>query len=568
MITRREMLQLTSQAALGVAGAAANGPNHAAQQETARPTRPVFVYDYGWFEAHGYDCWNVAAMWRDVPEKLKPHSWLIVYVAPEQIYTSVGPNTGSNPDITPRPDPDYPRKDAALEKALNYADAQGISIVLMVRRYVKSLAGAPSYARVERACKEHPCIKAFLFTELGAFSFTEADTEHALRFTAIAKQHGEKVLWAMQQGSKLAFWNFLMTDPRWRSFLPDHRDTIVPTWKNVEPCDNMLNWADCVGLWLSGVSADWGFMFDSCFWSQYLGGVRRGFAGRRKIWESFYPKPVTMGGSSEFDARVGQTPFMSGGFHALTQSCPSYLVKDTMILAALTGCRYFQFERFKPFEPGGTLRPVRDKMASLILERGLCRTADQVRERVEVAVETPAQQEDCFRLGLSHTFSGQKPNVFWKQVFNIAEGGLDVVPNEASHHLVPVVPPGTRSRGLFKRVLTAEEAAQPEVLRAALAEHHSPRFAASDPNVLVFDAGNFVYITDSREDNRTTLEFTLESKVQQDYRCTILMQDGTPCDVQVATETIPGGWRKPMFLVAGCSALLEAKSQATTEQKA
>jgi hypothetical protein len=36
----------------------------------------------------------------------------------------------------------------------------------------------------------------------------------------------------------------------------------------------------------------------------------------------------------------------------------------------------------------------------------------------------------------------------------------------------------------------------------------------------------------------------------------------------VATETIPGGWRKPFFLVAGCSALLEAKSQATTEQKA
>lgn len=112
----------------------------------------MFVYDYGWFEAHGYECWNVAAMWRDVPENLKPHSWLILYVAPERIYSSSGPNTGSQADITPRPDPDYPRKDAALDKALSFADKQRINVVLMVRRYVKSPAGAPSYARVERAC--------------------------------------------------------------------------------------------------------------------------------------------------------------------------------------------------------------------------------------------------------------------------------------------------------------------------------------------------------------------------------------------------------------------------------
>jgi hypothetical protein len=567
VITRRDILQLTAQAALGAA-AATKGPNNLAQQKEERQTSPVFVYDYGWFEAHGYECWNVAAMWRDVPEKLRPHSWLILYAPPERIYSSKGPNTGPTADIPPRPDPGYPRKDAALEKALSFADARGINVVLMVRRYVKSLAGAPSYARVERACKQHSCVKGFLFTELGGSSFTEVDAEHALRFTSIAKQHRKKVLWANFQGTKLSFWNFLMTDPQWRSFLPDHYDTIVPTWKNVEPCDNMLNWADCVGLWLSGVSANWGFMFDSCFWPQYLGAARRGFMGRRKIWESFYPKPVTMGGPPQFDARVGQTAFMSGGFHALTQSCPSYLVKDTMILAALTGCRWFQFERFKAFEPGGTLRPVRDKTASLILDRGLCRTADQVRERVELAVETPARQEDGFSLGFSHTFSRQKPNVLWKEVFNVAEGGLDLVPNEASHYLVPIIPPGMRSRGLFKRVLTAEEAAQPEVLRAALAQHHIQRFIASDPNVLVFDAGSFVYITDSREDDRTTLEFTLESRVQQDYRCTVLTQDATQCDVEVASEKTASGWRKPFFLVAGCSVLLEAESQATTEQKA
>ena len=82
---------------------------------------------------------------------------------------------------------------------------------------------------------------------------------------------------------------------------------------------------------------------------------------------------------------------------------------------------------------------------------------------------------------------------------------------------------------------------------------------ASDPNVLVFDAGDTIDVTDSREENRATLEFMLESKVERDYRCTILAQDATPCEVEVATEKSPDGWRKKCILFAGCSALLEGR---------
>jgi len=499
---------------------------------------PVFIYDYGWFESHEYECWNIARMWQDVPEKLRPCSWLILYVAPEQIYSSTGPNTGSRADITPRPDPEYAKKDAAFEASLVYADAQGIGVVLMVRRWCKSAAAAPSYDRIAEACGRHPCVKALLFTELGSHEFPDVDQEHARRFTAIARQHHRKVLWAAFMSGKLALWNFLMAEPQWRSFLAENHDIIVPTWKNVEPSDNMLNWADCVGLWLSGTSDDWGFMFDSCYWPQYIGGVRRGQPARRTFWNDYYPKHAHW-------------------FAAGTLGCPPYLVKDAMILAALTGCRYFQFERFKPFEPGGTLRPVRDKTAGLILDRKLVQDIGRVRALARVALESPRRHDDLFPLGFSHTYSKQGSNIVWKEVFHIPDGGLDMIPNDGRHYVVPVIPPGPTPTNMFSRVLTADEAAAPDRLHAALAGSQPPRFTASDPNALVFDAGDCVYVTDSREENRTTMEFTLESTTPSYYRCTILMEDGTPCDVGVATEKTAGGWRKKFVLFAGCSALLE-----------
>jgi hypothetical protein len=500
---------------------------------------PVFVYDYGWFEAHGYECWNLEPMWNDVPANLKPCSWLILYVAPEHIYSSSGPNTGTKQDIEPRPDPEYARKDAALEKALEYADREAIGVVLMVRRWCKSAAAAPPYDRIDDACARHACVKGLLYTELGAHQFTPVCQEHVQRFTAIAKKHGKKAFWAAFMSRDLGLWNFLMSEPKWREFLAEYRDTLVPTWKNVEPSDNMLNWADCVGLWLSGTTTAWGFMFDSCYWPQYVGGVRNGQPGRRTYWSGVYPNH-------------------GHWFAAGTCGCPSYLVKDTMILAALSGCRYFQFERFRPFEPGGTLRPVRDKTASFIVDRRLWRTEDEVRKRVRVAVETPARHADLFTTGFSHTYTNQGPNLLWKAVFNIDDKGMDVIPNDGRYYVVPVVPPQTPSTDTL-RVLKAEEVAKTDEFRRILADRYPQRFVASDPHVLVFDAGDAVYLTDSRDDDRTTLDFTLESRVAYDCKCTFLTSDGTSTSVTPATEEVTQGWRKRFVLFPGCSVLMEEK---------
>jgi len=409
------------------------------------------------------------------------------------------------------------------------------------RRRCKSAAAAPPYARIDEACAKHACVKGLLYTELGSHQFTAVDQEHALRFTAIAKKHGRKAFWAAFMSRDLGLWNFLMSDPQWRSFLAEHRDTIVPTWKNVEPSDNMLNWTDCVGLWLSGTSADWGFMFDSCYWPQYIGALRNGQPGRRKYWSLLYPEHSDWCG-------------------ATTAACPPYLVKDSMILAALTGCRFFQFERFRPFEPGGTLRPVRDKTAGLILDRKLWRTQDAVRKLVRLAVETPERHESLFARGFSHTYTNQGPNVVWKAVFNIGDYGFDMIPNEGRHYVVPVVPPGATA-GAGVEVVKAAEAARPGRLEELLVKHYPRRFAASDPHVLVFDAGDVVYLTDSREDDRTTIEFTVESKTPDEYRFTLLTADCTPTGVRPVIEQLPGGWRTKLVLFGGGSALLELKKR-------
>jgi len=547
--------------------AAADGP------AGADNAGPVFVYDYGWFRDYGtsdarcYECWNVKSAWADVPDRLRSRSWLILYVAPKQIYSSQGPNTGTKQDIEPRPDPDYAKKDAALERALEDADKEGIGIVLMVRRWCKSAAAAPSYDRIDEACRRHACVKGLLYSELGSHQFSAICQEHVQRFTAIAKKHGKKAFWAAFMSRDLALWNFLMSEPiatgsgkaglpppridaasggdsgpkTWLSFLKEYGDTLVPTWKNVEPSDNMLNWADCLGLWLSGTTTDWGFMFDSCYWPQYIGAERKGQRGRRKYWSEVYPE------HGEW-------------FTAGTCGCPSYLVKDTMILAALTGCRYFQFERFKPFEPGGSLRPVRDKTAGLILDRRLTRTQEEVRSVVRVAVETPAKHADFLADGFSHTYTDLGPNVVWKSVFHIDDFGFDVIPNEGRYYTVPVVPPQTPATDRLQ-VVKAEEAARPGRLDEILAQRYPQRFVASDPHVLIFDAGDIVYLTDCREDDRTTLDFTLESKVPYDARCTFLNQDCTASPVRPATEDLPHGWRKRFVIFPGCSVLIEKQKK-------
>jgi len=508
----------------------------ASGEETVKST-PVFIYYGGredkWVKHLHFD---VAARWAAVPDSIRRHTWLQVRMPPETIYQKKDWHSDRAWDIEPRPNPHYAVRWPRFLDGLRYADENGIPISLAIPRYMKRLDGVPSVAKVEQLVTEHRCIKAIFFSEFACCRFTKIDERHLSDFVAPAQRRGLKFRMSAYLNDRFRIWNFLTAGPKWRGFLRENRQTIIPSYKCVEAIDLMLNWADCVGMWLSGMVNEWCFEFDAWYWPNRFAnkhGLRR-----ETYWPKQYPK---------------------GGLGMARRACPPYLVKDSMILAALTGCAYFATERCGCFGPRETLRPVFDKAAELILKRRLVRSKDQVLRLARVAVEYPQTSRKADQCGYRYYNMKLGPNYLWKEVFGIPDGGLDLVPNEGRHYIVPVIPPGRKVRKRFRRVLKADEVAQPELLRSVLAEHYPRRFIASDPSVLVFDAGDVLYITDSREENRTTLEFTLESNVEAGYRCTILAQDATPCDVEVATEKVPGGWRKKFILFAGCSALLELK---------
>jgi len=542
-------LAITAAAEKPAAAPVAAVPSARGEDHHGATPRPVFIFDDGWFEEQGYRCWDVAFRWRAVPDDLKPHAWLTLYVAPEWIYHVKSYSTDQTKPIPPHHDPEYEKKNAALLAALDYCEQHHVPTMLVVRRYAKLREAAPSFETVEQLLKRYKHVKALLFAELGGSKFSDVDQEHLRGFAALAKRHGQKIVWALYLHRGATLWNHLMADPQWLAFLRDNADVIVPTWKTVEPYDNMLNWADCIGLWLSGTVKSWGFQFDGWYWPNQYAVARGSF--RAKFWPKIY---------------LGNSPTQASGstFGPAIMSTPPCLVKDTMILAALSGASFFGTERlvaFCPFDGGGSLRSVREKTARLILQRRLHRVQEQVARLVKVAAVNPATDSEVASAGYEHSYvSPAVPNRLWKTVFGIADGGLDIVPNEGRHFVVPVVPEqsGWSKATPRPRFITPAEV-KDDSFQAVLNQCCPRRFIASDPNVLAFDAGDFIYLTDSREENRTTLEFTLESKVERDFRCTILAQDATPCDVEVATEKTAGGWRKKFILFAGCSALLQTQ---------
>ena len=187
---------------------------------------PVFIFDDGWFEEQGYRCWDAEFRWRAVPDDLKAHAWLTLYVAPEWIYQVKSYSTDRTEKIPPQRDPEYGKKHAALLASLDYCERHRISTMLVVRRYAKLREAAPSFETVEGLLKRYQCVKALLFAELGGSRFVDVDQEHLRGFAALAKRQGRKIVWALYLHRGATLWNHLMADPQWLAFLRDHSEVI------------------------------------------------------------------------------------------------------------------------------------------------------------------------------------------------------------------------------------------------------------------------------------------------------------------------------------------------------
>ena len=503
----------------------------------------AFIYA----DAHGRETlYNMDARWAAIPLEVRPYAWLELNIPTEFEYEKK--MDGDIRLILPSPirREEFSKVNSLFLKALDRAQQLGIKVLLQlqtsqyIEEYGINTGSAEEIAYFTNLFEKYPCIYAIQSEETASYRPLNANAiNHIKNFTALARKCKRKFVWTAFMGKKIFLWNNLMTDSTWAAFLKENNNTIIPMWKNVEPYDNMLNWSDCVGLWLSGYSAGWGIKFDSWYYSNLLAvksGTRR---------EKYYPS-------------LGKNVM-----NMTLYACPPYLLKDGMILSVLTGSSYFSTEPNGAYDYAtrGALRTVLDKTYEFIVANQLWRSKNEVLALCKVAVESPCQSEIRSK-GFSHSYTKEpnSPNIVWNQVLGISDNGLNFIPNEGKNFIVPVVPKQDNAKKLFPIILKPEEIATGNALSEALASNYPRRFVASDANVLVFDVGKYIYITDSRETNRTDLEFSVESSGTYDYNFLYLMPDATCLtNINPTKELTAQGWKVKILLPAGCSILLIQK---------
>jgi hypothetical protein len=178
--------------------------------------------------------------------------------------------------------------------------------------------GSPEeIARFTNLFEKYSCIYGTQSEELACYlPFNTNVKNHLKTLIPLARKYNRKFIWTVLLSDKYFIWNKLLTDGEMAAFMKANYDTFLPMEKSVSVDDIMLNWADCVGMWLSGYSSAWSFKFDSFYYENYI-IAEKGMAERDK--HQYYP---SLGKNVARFYRI---------------ACPSYLLKDSMILAALTG---------------------------------------------------------------------------------------------------------------------------------------------------------------------------------------------------------------------------------------
>lgn len=514
------------------------------------PKSPTFVFDDGWFELpwkkpvpgghYGYKIWDVERRWKAVPPNLRPYSCLELYVPWESITSR---RTAGDEYITIEPEPDifYPQKLAAFQAGIDYAESNGISVILQVRRWSKSSYSRPSYELIENLLKNFKCIKALYYNELGGGGFEESDEEHLVTFTGMAKQFDRQALWSLYFDKSFPAWNALMSNSGWVDFFRRNRETLIPVWKNVEPINNLLLWADCVGMWLSELVADWGFEFDDWYWINYFCHSRG--THRKQFGPAFHGDDT---------------------FEMTAMSCPQYLVKDTMILSALTGARYILTEADPSFIPynspygsfGGSLRSVRQKVSELIVVEKLWMDKKTVASNVRLAIETPLTYSDVIRQGYQYT-DKEGPNCLFNTVFGVPDGDLCTTPRKAPYFLTPIIPSGKYHNSFSDMDIPVVPEYDLKNIASILSGKKRSPIVTNDPHTLIFDAGNIIYITDNRAEGRLGHSITVWDYSNGEYEFTFLADDATPVKIKAPVVRKKAGKHEfQLCLFAGGSFLL------------
>lgn len=136
-------------------------------------------------------------------------------------------------------------------------------------------------------------------------------------FRNLCKKYNRKLVWAehSRDGPRGFGWfGFALVNPKeWAAmFDPLYADVIVPLHETNDPRVEALNMGTCLGMWLGGLSEEWGFSVQDWYWHDAWG------------------EPI--------------------------ETCPPDIIFRTCMMAASLGCTYFQFEHMQMIWEWGTWR--------------------------------------------------------------------------------------------------------------------------------------------------------------------------------------------------------------------
>ena len=463
-----------------------------------------------------------ARRWTSIPEDLRKRSVLQFFL----------PN-----DFKKRPE-----FFAAMDLAKEYNIPLSLCYFYHSGRYAEQYIDVlPPLADVEELIKNYPNIKMLHMPEIACWNYSAADNKIFPPFLEMCARNNILFRPSLHLSHKHSILNTFVTNKKLCRLLKKYGRHYSPNLKTVNGNDLAQQWAESAGLWLTGITAAWGLEYDVYYWRNRTSRMRG--KEREQFWINLH------------DGNMWQSSAFA------REANPPWVLKDIMILSALTGCKYFSHEVWGGFGPGEELRKVFENTCRTIIRLDLVKRRNKMLKLTPLAVQTTKNSQDAFRLGYRYGRGNNKlsnresPNILWKEVFGMPSGSFRMIPVKGEHYLVPVVPPGFRET--FNNVLLPHEIAARRPLVDELRKIKRNRFTADDQRILVFDAGDNIYITQNNEDRRETIEFTLSARVNEDYSCKPISWTGKLYNkLDFVKRKTKRGWCRRILLYPGQSIVM------------
>lgn len=247
------------------------------------PARPLFLIDNAVpiIEDKNKACWHKAREtltrnWNSLPADIRVANLLLGIPGAGYFSNQYAPDGGAL---------------AWCCDVCDEAQKEGIPLLLQIGTWPglvdKGRYHALALSDVEWILQHYPCVKALRIVEQDIIVLRTRPREERFHYIAclirLAAAHGRLVVWS----EYLDRWIHVVDDPGFMTVMRELREYFVPMWKTTLPPKAHVNQSMLLGLWLSGLVANWGVHADGWWWP-CAGFAPHSVAGTRGIPASLY----------------------------------------------------------------------------------------------------------------------------------------------------------------------------------------------------------------------------------------------------------------------------------------